>query len=35
MSSAWLSWYYMSDEDYKQEVEARRARRAVVTTSSN
>ena len=35
MSSAWLSWYYMSDEDYKQEVEARRTRRAVVTTSSN
>ena len=34
MSSAWLSWYYMSDEDYKQEVEARRARRAVVTTTS-
>jgi len=27
MSSAWISWYYMSDEQFKQETEARRARR--------
>ncbi len=26
MGSAWISWYYMSDEDYKKETEARRAR---------
>ncbi|MBI4888564.1 MAG: cytochrome c [Acidobacteria bacterium] len=35
MSSAWLSWYYMSDEEYKQELAERRARRSAVTTSSN
>jgi hypothetical protein len=33
MGSAWISWYYMSDEDLKKEVEARRAPRAVVTSS--
>jgi hypothetical protein len=33
MGSAWLSWYYMSDDDYKKEVEARRAPRPVVTSS--
>ena len=27
MSSAWLSWYYMSDEEYEREVAERRARR--------
>jgi hypothetical protein len=27
MSSAWLSWYYMSDEDYQRELAERRARR--------
>ena len=26
MASAWISWYYMSDEDFKKETEARRAR---------
>jgi hypothetical protein len=26
MGSAWLSWYYMSDEDFKKETEARRAK---------
>ena len=31
MSSAWLSWYYMSDEDLKKETEARRASRAPVS----
>jgi hypothetical protein len=25
MASAWLSYYYMSEEDYKKEVEARKA----------
>jgi hypothetical protein len=28
MSSAWLSWYYMSDEDMKKEQERRRAQQA-------
>ncbi|HEY5617285.1 MAG TPA: hypothetical protein VIK60_05030 [Vicinamibacterales bacterium] len=27
MASAWISWYYMSDEELKAETEARRARR--------
>jgi hypothetical protein len=34
MASAWISWYFMSDEDYQKELEARRAPRAPVTTSS-
>jgi hypothetical protein len=25
MASAWLSYYYMSDEDFKKEMEARKA----------
>ena len=33
MGSAWLSWYYMSDEDFKKETEARRARRTTLTSS--
>jgi hypothetical protein len=33
MGSAWLSWYYMSDEDYKREVEERRARRTAATST--
>jgi mono/diheme cytochrome c family protein len=33
MGSAWLSWYYMSDEDFKKETEARRARRATLTST--
>ena len=33
MGSAWLSWYYMSDEDFKKETEARRARRSTFTSS--
>jgi len=33
MGSAWLSWYFMSDEDFKKETEARRARRATLTSS--
>ncbi|MBF8301144.1 MAG: hypothetical protein HW394_1514, partial [Acidobacteria bacterium] len=33
MSSAWISWYYMSDEEFKQETEARRARRSPQTDS--
>ena len=33
MGSAWLSWYYMSDEDFKKETEARRARRPTFTSS--
>ena len=31
MGSAWISWYYMSDEDYKKESEARRAQRNTLT----
>lgn len=31
MASAWISWYYMSDEDLKKEIEARRARRTTST----
>jgi mono/diheme cytochrome c family protein len=34
MASAWISWYFMSDEDLKKETEARRAPRVPVTTSS-
>ena len=33
MSSAWLSWYYMSDEDFKRETEERRARRTALTST--
>ena len=33
MGSAWLSWYYMSDDEFKQETEARRARRTPQTDS--
>ncbi len=33
MGSAWLSWYFMSDEDFKKETEARRVRRATLTSS--
>jgi hypothetical protein len=25
MASAWISWYYMSDDDFKKETETRRA----------
>jgi len=34
MASAWISWYYMSDEDFQKETEARRARRAPTATST-
>jgi hypothetical protein len=33
MGSAWISWYYMSDEDFKKEAEERQKRRATLTTS--
>ena len=33
MGSAWISWYYMSDEELKQETAARRARRSPQTDS--
>ena len=33
MSSAWISWYYMSDEDLKKETEERRAHRTIITSS--
>ena len=31
MASAWISWYYMSDEDFARETAERRARRATPT----
>jgi hypothetical protein len=34
MASAWISWYYMSDEDFEKETAARRARRAPAATST-
>ena len=34
MASAWISWYYMSDEDFQKETEARRARRTPTLTST-
>jgi hypothetical protein len=33
MGSAWISWYYMSDEDFKKETEARRAARTTLTSA--
>jgi hypothetical protein len=33
MGSAWISWYYMSDEDFKKETEARRAQRNTLTSA--
>jgi hypothetical protein len=33
MSSAWLSYYYMSDEDFKKETAARKAQRQTLTSA--
>jgi hypothetical protein len=33
MASAWISWYYMSDQDFKKETEARKAAQQVLTSS--
>jgi len=33
MSSAWLSYYYMSDEDFKKETDARRAQQKTLTST--
>src|SRR5207249_6702076 len=33
MGSAWISWYYMSDEDFKKETEVRRAKRSTLTSA--
>jgi hypothetical protein len=33
MSSAWLSYYYMSDEDFKKETEARKQRQQILTST--
>ena len=33
MSSAWLSWYYMSEDEYQQELEERRTRRTQLTST--
>ena len=32
MASAWISWYYMSDQDYKKETEARKARQTLTSS---
>ncbi len=33
MSSAWLSYYYMSEEDFKKETEARKQRKQILTST--
>jgi len=33
MGSAWLSYYYMSDEDFKKETEARKAKQRTLTSA--
>ena len=33
MASAWISWYYMSDDDFKKETEMRRASRRTLTSA--
>jgi hypothetical protein len=33
MGSSWLSYYYMSDEDFKKEVEARKAKQRTLTSA--
>ena len=33
MGSAWISWYYMSDQDYKKEAETRKARQQPLSSS--
>jgi len=33
MASAWISWYYMSDDDFKKETNTRRANRGTLTSS--
>ena len=33
MASAWISWYYMSDEDFKRETEERRTRPTTSTST--
>ena len=33
MSSAWISWYFMSDTEFKKETEARQAARATPTST--
>jgi hypothetical protein len=33
MASAWISWYFMSDEELKKETDARRAAKSVPTST--
>src|SRR5436190_19087464 len=33
MGSAWISWYYMPEQDYKKEVEERKAAQRILTSS--
>jgi hypothetical protein len=33
MGSAWLSYYYMSDEDFKKETEERKAEQRTLTST--
>jgi hypothetical protein len=32
MGGAWISYYFLSDEDFKQQVEARKAKKALTKT---
>jgi len=32
MGGAWISYYYLSDEDFKQQVEARKAKTILAKT---
>jgi len=34
MGGAWVSYYYLSDEEYKQQVEARKAKKAAASAST-
>src|SRR5438477_12191845 len=33
MAFAWVSYYYLSDEEYKQQVEARKAKQRLATSN--
>lgn len=35
MGFAWIGWYDLTDEEYKQELEARKARRQRISTTTN
>ena len=35
MSFAWMSWYYLSDQEYQKQLEARNAKNKSVSTSAS